>query len=175
MFKFYLSINIHCQGKNILLLFIIHINCSFFKVASPTCTSNWNELGLQNTRRRKYLFTFTLPEDLNWHWPITGKPRGEYESMTLFREALQMDSRRKVKSSSSCFSGNACYSQPIKRPSHGCLPWDGQCFLAEVLGGRELSLHFFLCCKWRNGVAGRSEKTKEKIDNRYNSAEFYRC
>ena len=110
------------------------------------------------------------------YWTHTGNLR-EYESMALFRGELQMGGRRKVKSSSSCFSGNAyLFPASHERPSHVCLPWDGQCFLVEVLGGRELSLHFFLCCEWRNGVASRSEKTKEKTDNRYerHSAEFYR-
>lgn len=35
--------------------------------------------------------------------------------MALLREALQMDGRRAVKSSSSCFSGDAYYSQPTMR------------------------------------------------------------
>lgn len=35
--------------------------------------------------------------------------------MALFREALQTGGGRKVKSGSSCFSGNAYYSQPVMR------------------------------------------------------------
>lgn len=151
-----------------------------FKVISPTFFSNWNEVGLQNTRRRKYISVHlysswrselvhtgpileNLEENMN-PWPFLGKHCG-WMAEGRWRAVAH------------AFLICILFPANHERPSHGCLPWDGQCFLAEVLGGRELSLHFFLCCEWRNGVASRSEKTKEKTDNRYerHSAELYRC
>lgn len=82
-------------------------------------SSNWNEVGFQNIRRRNIYISVHFYSSWRSELVDPGKPQGEYEPMALFRKALQMDGRRKVKSSGSCFSGNAYYS----RQSGQAFPW----------------------------------------------------
>lgn len=132
---------------------------------------NWNEVGLQNTRKRNIYISVHLYS--SWRSQLVD-PGTLLENLKenmnprpFLGKHCRWTAEGRWRAVTHAFLVMHIIPANHDRLSHGYLPWDGQCFLAEVLGGRELSLHFFLCCKWRNGVASTSEKTKEKIDNRY--------
>lgn len=166
--------NKHTLSKKNILLLIIQVYCpafqsNFFNIIFFFLTEMRLAFKIQGKGIYIFLFTFTHPEDLNCLIldPLLENLKENMNPWPFLGKHCRWTAEGRWRAVAHAFLVTHIIPANHDRLSHGYLPWDGQCFLAEVLGGRELSLHFFLCCKWRNGVASRSEKTKEKIDNRY--------
>lgn len=116
MFYLYLRTHKHCQRKIFYYCSQCWSNAWLFKLISPTFFLFWLTWNWPSKYKEKEIYFCSpllfLKIRIGSNWPHTGKPRGEYESMAHLRKALQMDGRRKVKSSSSCFLVMHCDSRP---------------------------------------------------------------